>query len=300
MMRYCLTIALLMTAVSLLAENLVADEGGKEDKPLPAMHHVVKVKPPKGMKVPQKFPLNDQGKIDCNTCHGIKDIEDIPIDEVDKQAHNFHRGGPYKQLSDFCYHCHGKKDYQRSNIHQLLDDNNEYDEKDCEYCHKKAPDPEKDIKRDELEFRLPPQKLCFGCHLKTPHLNALNHQVAPDKEMRKRIADAEKRLNIILPLDQTGKVMCVTCHAPHEPGVIDKEKPAGRQVANADLDKGVSYVEHAWNTVFSADKKARLEKLATEGGGVHTLRYQRIETEVLLRLSAKNGVLCQACHKFER
>ncbi len=277
------------------------EQKGEERKiEMPPLHHIVKVKPPEGMQVPKKFPLNDRGEIDCKTCHGIKDIATTPVDQVDKKADNFHRGGPYKALSDFCHHCHKKKGYERPNIHKLLDDKGEIDEKDCEYCHKEAPDLKKEIKRDELEFRLPPQKLCFGCHLKTPHLNALNHQVKPDKKMRQHMRAAEKKLKIILPLDEDGKVMCATCHAPHQLGVIDKNKPAGRQVADTDLDKGVSYVEHPWGRVFQLDKKARLDVLAEQDGTVHTLSYQRIKTEVLLRLSAKDGSLCQACHEFDK
>jgi hypothetical protein len=287
---------LLLPVVGMAQEKVVQ----KKKIELPPMHHVVKVAVPEGMKPPKDFPLNDQNQIDCKTCHGIKDIENTPVDKVDRKANNFHRGGPYKNLREFCFKCHEKKEYKRPNIHKLLDDKGKYDEKACEYCHKKAPDPKKKIDRQKLEFRLSPEKLCFSCHLKTPHLNALVHQAKPDEKMVKRIKKSEQKQGVILPLDNDGKIMCVTCHASHEPGVIDKEKPAGKQIADAGLDDGVSYVEHPWNTVFVADKKDRLEKLMQETGKTYHLSYQRIKHEVLLRLPAKDGTLCQACHEFEK
>lgn len=290
---------LLLSLMSLMssAGEVIAQEKKIE---LPPMHHLVNVKPPKDMKVPDKLPLDDEGKIDCKTCHGIKDIDKTAIDKVDREADDFHRGGPYKKLTDFCYLCHDKKDYQRPNIHNLLDDKGKYDKKDCEYCHRKVPDPKKEIKCDELELRLPPEKLCWGCHLKAPHFNALIHQAEPDKEMRQRIEKSENKYKVILPLDGDDKIMCVTCHSPHEQGLIEKDKPAGRQVADVDVEKGVSYKAHPWNKVFVADKEIRLRKLAEQSGKVHSLRYQRLQDEVLLRLSAKDGTLCLACHEFER
>ncbi|MCW8830722.1 MAG: hypothetical protein OQK32_04280 [Gammaproteobacteria bacterium] len=288
---------LILFLIGLLPLQLIAEEKKIE---LPLMHHLVDIKPPEEMKVADYLPLSDEGKIICKTCHGIKDIDKTEIDRVDKKADDFHRGGPYEKLSDFCYLCHDKNDYQRPNIHNLLDEDGKYDEKDCEYCHKEAPDPEKKIKRDELEFRLPPENLCWGCHLDAPHFNALNHRIEPSREMRKRIAASEKKHRIILPLDSENKVMCVTCHSPHEPGVIAEDKPAGRQVADVSVEKGVQYEDHGWNKVFRADKEKRLKKLAAQGGGAHQLKYQRLQDEVLLRLSAKDGTLCLACHEFER
>ena len=297
--RCTISALLLLSLIPLLA---VAEQPVVEEKKieLPPMHHLVNIKPSEKMEISDTLPLSDEGKIVCKTCHGIKDIEKIEIDKVDKKADDFHRGGPYKRLSQFCYRCHEKKDYQRPNIHNLLDDKGKYDKKDCEYCHKKVPDPEKEIKRADLEFRLPPEKLCWGCHLKVPHFNALNHQVEADEEMRKRIEKSEKKHKIILPLTSDNKVMCVTCHSPHEAGLIAKDKPAGRQVADTEVEKGVRYEDHVWNKVFMADKEKRLKKLAKQSDEMHELKYQRLQNEVLLRLSAKDGTLCLACHEFEK
>lgn len=267
---------------------------------LPALHHLVNVKPSKAIKVPDAFPLNHRDEINCETCHGISAIEDIPFEEVDTQAENFLREGPYARPEEFCYRCHEKTAYRRSNIHDLLDEQGKYDEKACEYCHEKALEPKKDYTREQIKLRLPPETLCLGCHLKTPHLNAFNHLLKPDKKMRKRIRSAEKKLGVILPLDGKGKIMCITCHAPHERGLIPETKPAGKQVVDGTLKEGVVYKNHAWDAVYRADKQARLEKLQASGTKPVELHYRRLETEVLLRLSAKDGALCMACHEFKK
>ena len=294
-----LLLILLALVSVLLASSALADE--KQDHKLPPSHHLVKIKPPASMKIPETFPLNERGEIDCETCHGIEGIATKPFDEVDRKAPGFHRGGPYENLSDFCYRCHEKRGYERPNVHQLLDEQGKYDKQACEYCHQEAPDPKRDYSGEELKLRLPLQTICLGCHLKTPHLNALNHLRKADKKMRQRIAAQAKKLGVIFPLDSEGKVTCVTCHAPHQKGVIDPRKAAGRQVEETTLKEGIVYRDHPWNAVFVEDKKERLEHwFETYGEAAPALRYRRIEKEVLLRLPAKNGQLCLACHQFER
>jgi len=272
----------------------------EDDQQMPAMHHLYEVKPSENISVPDTFPLNKNKQIDCQTCHGIKDMKQQDFEKIDKQDEDFFREGPYQKLTDFCYRCHDTKPYQRDTIHEMLDADGKIIKKTCLYCHEQALDPEEDIKADELKLRLPPQNICYGCHRYSPHFNALNHQQKPDDEMKKRIEKYEQEHKIILPLSEEGKVMCVTCHSSHQMDVIDRDRPAGKQVENHDLDKGVTYSEHAWGKVFIDDKKHRLDKLSQETGEQYSLNYQRIEKEILLRLPAKNGTLCLACHEFER
>jgi len=280
----------------------------KEAQEMPAMHHLFDVKPSEEISIPENFPLNKNKQIDCQTCHGIKDMEDQDFEKVDKQDDDFFREGPYEILTDFCYRCHDTKQYQRDNIHKMLDADGKIIKNTCLYCHEETLDPKEDIREDDkpdaFKLRLPPQNICYGCHLYTPHFNALSHQQKPDEDMSKRISRYEQEHKIILPLSDDGKVMCITCHSSHQIDVISQQKPAGKQVINDgmdnDLDKGITYSKHPWNKVFIEDKKNRLDKLNQETDKKHVLNYQRIEKEILLRLPAKDGKLCLVCHEFEK
>lgn len=265
---------------------------------LPPLHHVVRVEVPDTMSIPPQFPLNDKSQIDCETCHGIKDIDQIPVEKVDKENTDFFIQGPYPSLSDLCYQCHDEKQYQRKNIHVLLDDHGEIVEGPCKFCHVEIPERDKVYQLEDIQFRLPPQKLCIGCHLKSPHLNAFNHLREVDDDMLQRIQAAEQEQQVVLPLDGK-KILCITCHTSHEKGVIDSGAAQANQVQDRDVAQGIGYQEHHWDEVVQRDKQKRLQALNKETGQRFSIAYQRLEFEVLLRLPAKDGTLCLACHQFD-
>lgn len=262
--------------------------------------HPFDIEAPEKMKVPDDFPLGPGRLVVCNTCHDIESIKDIPLESIERTAPDFLRGGPYSELIDFCYRCHKKEDYKRPNIHKMLDEKNGLIKDNCEMCHLGLPDTEKVKDRKDLKLRLSMDKVCLGCHLKTPHLNTVNHMKKPSEEMKKIMDASEKRHKIILPLDEEGRVTCVTCHSSHEKGVVKDDRPGGRQVADTDLYEGVAYQESPWTKIFMEDKKVRIEKLEKESGKRLDIKYMKIKKEVLLRLPAKDGTLCQACHEFKR
>jgi len=262
--------------------------------------HPYDIEAPKSMKVAKEFVLREKRLITCKTCHGIKGIMDMNYDDIDKKDNLFLIGGPYSKLNDFCYRCHEKEDYERPNIHKMIDKEGKLIKDNCTFCHRSRPDPEKVKSMDEVQFRLPVEKLCLGCHLKTPHMNALNHLKKPSEEMKKFMTKSEKKKNIILPLSEAGEISCITCHSPHEKSVVSKDKPAGTQVEDHDVAEGIEYVETEWGKVFAEDKKKRLEKYSKKEGKEFSLEYEKVTKEVLLRLPAKDGTLCLACHTFER
>jgi ferredoxin len=275
----------------------------RSTKKLPDLHHAVGLELEEGMKTPKDWPLDGEGKLQCATCHGQKNMEDKPFDEVDKKAADFLRGGPYDGLEDFCARCHDAKKHERPNIHLMLKADGSIDKQHCSYCHEEVQEePNRPHRREEWKLRLPADRLCYGCHLKTPHLNALQHQAAkPSDRIKRRMKKSVDQEGRFLPLSDDGKVMCATCHSPHPPGVIDPAKnPAGVQIDPADIKEGTRYRESAWNRIVQKDKQKRLEEMRDKTGEPTSLTYRRIDKEVLLRLPAKNGKLCLSCHDFDR
>ncbi|MDM8545296.1 hypothetical protein [Candidatus Venteria ishoeyi] len=263
---------------------------------LPAVHHQVAVTIPADMQIPENFKLDKNKQLQCATCHGIADIENIPLEEIDPQATDFLNGGPYQKLTNFCYACHDKQDNQKLNIHKMLNKQQQVNQDHCDFCHLEIPDPAEPPGKEVLKFRLPKAKLCWGCHLKTPHLNAITHQQKLSDKMLEQLQKTQDQQQIRFPLGEDKQVICITCHNSHQYGVLDADSEAGKQIANTDLDTGISYQPHAWNEVYQQDKQKRLEEA---GRSVHELTYQRLSTEVLLRLTAKDGSLCRVCHSFK-
>ncbi len=271
--------------------------GGYE---LPPLHHPIEIQLPGEMEIPEGFPLGEHGELICDSCHGVDNLKDRPLEGVDPDEENFLHYGPYEDLTDFCYLCHEEQGHQRYNLHLMVDPAGELDDSGCTYCHAEIPDPSVEVPVERMKFHLPKAKLCYGCHLKTPHLNSLTHLQEPDEDMRQRIKLAEKEKRVRLPLDDDGRVTCITCHTPHQSGVIDPARAGGKSVEENPVDDGVMYRRTAWSRLFTDDKAGRLMALKTErrklpGEPV----YQRVEKEILIRLPAKDGTLCLSCHEFE-
>jgi len=175
------------------------------------------------LKIPADLPLRD-GKFTCNTCHYVyKQCQKRLFDR------NMLRGEPYPEVTDFCYRCHDKKNYKELNAHHQIQADGKLDVKMCLYCHAKKPD-EKTATYKEVTFIGGLTPLCQRCHqIKGNHPANFDHiGVTPSAAELKRMEAMIKEFNIILPLTTDGKMTCVTCHNPHEKGVIAADKPAAK------------------------------------------------------------------------
>ncbi len=178
---------------------------------------------------------------------------------------------------DVCFKCHKKNKYKICDPHTQLNEKGDIIREKCLYCHPEKPDEKSatfKIHRPEVKFNRNPEVLCLGCHSRQYYLahpvNA-NHLLKPSTEMLAMMKEAEKRFSIILPLNYEGKIMCATCHNPHERGVIPTERDAAK----------------------GASEKSRIrlpgqaERDAAKGAS----------EKYMTRLTSYADKICLACHK---
>ena len=71
--------------------------------------------------------------------------------------------------------------------------------------------------------------LCQGCHnVSEKHPAGKPHMVKPPLIYQVRMRKIESDYGIILPLDENGKLTCITCHNPHDAGVIPSALPGAK------------------------------------------------------------------------
>ena len=186
--------------------------------------HPVDITPSKEKKpkIPKDFPLKN-GKIVCSTCHDLyQQCQKSPIKKTSL------RGAPFSKRTDFCFKCHNKKDYTMLDAHKQLDDNGGIINEICLYCHSEKPD-EKNASYKDVKLIGKLEVICQRCHvIAGNHSGNFNHLVKPSAKGLAKMKQMEKKFNIILPLDENGKMTCITCHNPHQKGVIPAERAGAK------------------------------------------------------------------------
>lgn len=120
------------------------------------------------------------------------------------------------------------------NPHNQIGDSGEVLWGTCVVCHKETPDVKaKSIKDVKLYYDEDPDKLCRSCHVVKKHpgsegisvtmsgYEAPDHLVVPSKTVLDNMRLSLKEVPMILPLDpKSGRIICATCHNPHERGLL--------------------------------------------------------------------------------
>lgn len=194
------------------------------DSPSTYIHPVnIEPTPEKKERMPEDYPL-ENGELTCLSCHDIyKQCQEQLFDR------NSLRGAPYSARTDFCYQCHEKKTHEKLNPHHQIDDNGELIIKNCLICHEEKPDEHHATFKD-IRLITDIEQLCRRCHqVSGKHSGNADHMgIKPSPEGQKRIDAMEERYNVRLALDENGRMTCITCHNPHQEGVIPEPRPGAK------------------------------------------------------------------------
>lgn len=187
--------------------------------------HPIEIDPPQSgdVEMADDLPLF-KGKITCYTCHDM-------FQQCRKSGIRTStlRGGPFQTRSAFCFKCHHRNDYDPLDPHRQIDQQGVMLSDTCMYCHLESP-AELNDPSEALKFIGELGLLCQRCHMiKGNHSGNVKHYgKTPKAKTLVRMKKMEEKHQVILPLDESGRVTCVTCHNPHAKGVIDRSRPAAR------------------------------------------------------------------------
>jgi predicted CXXCH cytochrome family protein len=182
--------------------------------------HPVGLTPSKEVKIPSDMPLQN-GKLSCETCHQSSLQESAQhIDSVGKDNPNFLRRSGMSR-NEFCFLCHLQETYRRLNPHLQVDEHGHIKKETCLLCHASLPDIFLFGPKNVIFITDDPNEYCIGCHpgFSENHPAGGRHLVKPSEKIMKSLETSVQRIGVELPL-YDGKIVCATCHNPHDLGVI--------------------------------------------------------------------------------
>jgi len=189
--------------------------------------HPFNMAPSPYVTIPDDMPLKD-GRVTCETCHDSSLQEGGErLDSIGKRNPKFLRGG-FVSRKEFCFRCHSQNVIRLLNAHDQIDSQGSKKLLMCLFCHSSVPD-ENSAAMYLLQFAEDSvNDLCFLCHTAYYRENhpIAPHLVTPSDEILQLIETAEDRLSVTFPLFDE-KIVCITCHNPHQEGVI-RDKMAAK------------------------------------------------------------------------
>lgn len=190
--------------------------------------HPVDITPSAEMasRIAKDLPLKN-GKLSCDTCHDIF-LQCQEKNKILKKGDMFLRETPSQQKYRLCFKCHDKNKYKIFNPHKQLDTQKNIIKDTCMYCHTEYPDVDPFASKG-VKLLMTPELLCIRCHTSSNKKSLHDrHNRTPSYKVATRIKETEKKYNIILPLTKEGRLTCITCHTPHEKGVIPENRKSAK------------------------------------------------------------------------
>ncbi|MDT8395385.1 MAG: hypothetical protein RRA32_02910 [bacterium] len=183
--------------------------------------HPVDIQPSDNVVIPEKMPLSE-GFLTCATCH------DSSLQEggekrlsVGRNNPSFLRGG-IETRNEYCFRCHLPEHYGKLDAHLQMSEAGSVMPQSCLFCHSSLPDT-KVAGIESVTFNTESlDDYCTVCHAAerfvTEHPVG-EHLVEPSRDVYRAIETAQDRIGVNLPLFN-GRITCVTCHNPHQEGVL--------------------------------------------------------------------------------
>lgn len=194
--------------------------------------------------IADQFPL-DKGKIGCVTCHE----EAVCRDKKTSLGPGHLRGGPYKDVDEFCRACH-KTDASQASGKQIHFAGKEILSTDCFTCHLTVKQVQ-EITNANPQLKLGKEKLCLNCHKDDVHPLVKNHVGRKPDFLGKSVSPHKLRDKQMI-LDDNGEMICLTCHEPHgEVGA--KEKDSHKGILTHALLRGNGSVNQLCQTCHTFD-----------------------------------------------
>ena len=191
------------------------------------------------LDLPPDIPL-ENGRLTCLSCH---DVTPNCRQETKRSESNPHflRNADQENPLTFCSSCHAEQDRAALNVHDQLEAGR-INPDTCNWCHIRPPS-EESFFPDTATYPVRPHSsdICNNCHSVAdnhptggPHLDAKPSDemiwYMSANELRSRMnlsikelmvfVRAAKRTPRSIPLDDRGRIICATCHNPHEVGLF--------------------------------------------------------------------------------
>jgi len=222
---------------------------------------------PARAKVGQAFPLDDQGRVTCATCHAetahahVEAYDGPDSDALAELPAPWFRGGPHESTTAFCRACHPAGALARISPHTAA--KGQARDGSCSACHTGVPLP--GAAPDQARLRLEPAATCQTCHPGMPHHGAATHLARPVPQGTELLLDGQDR------------IACFTCHDVH------RHRSSGRVDSKLGDQLHAAARAHDW-----AGLSPDVTFPGTESDGAK------------LRLPLRDDALCRACHAPDR
>ncbi|MGA2231484.1 MAG: hypothetical protein ABSH22_11340 [Tepidisphaeraceae bacterium] len=189
------------------------------------------------------------GTVQCLTCHDVKQQCDPTADRPQDNAAflrqaavptNIPAGAIFEQ-PPFCANCHLQTTIQKFNPHMMLEaDKHTPISQRCDACHDKPMNASATVRTGNASMRADQLVLCRSCHPRHKDISTNSHVQAaipgdmlaymraremtgllnpPGEDLLKQLQSEGAKPTMMVP-DDSGRIVCTTCHNPHEQGTF--------------------------------------------------------------------------------